>query len=650
MSRHLLRVLTVATVAAAVAAAWLFMSFRSNASITLEMDRDLPRSVARGFYPSERNGSETFAWTGDRAELALAGLDRRDPWACTLRYRGGRPDPATLPEVVVTTDGVVAVRATAVNEWTDLELTVPPRPALPGTTIAIVLSNAFVPGPGDPRRLGIVVDRVTCAPVSGGARPSAAAAAAAAVGGAAFGGALALLGLPWAAAAAVTVLIAAGQVYLLSSGLAPYGSYPSRVVWSGLWIACLAVIFAWLVERVRGERLSTPAKLVILFSAAALHLKILGLLHPSKLIIDAVFHAHRLDWVLSGRYLFTQGMPGGVSFPYAIGLYVFASPWTWLTDDYVSLLRIVVSSAEVVAGALLYALIVRTSGDRLAGLMAVVLYHCVPLPYGIVGNANMTNVFGQAAALAAVVTMALYPGEDRRIRFRVGAFAVCALAFLSHISTFTQLCVTLTALGVLFWWRGGDALRRPGRLVVLTAVAAGVFAVVVYYGHFTDVYRTAWRARTQAAVASQKGGPPRTAAIPERPSASGAGVATRTANALRLTGTEIGWPILLLAGVGVWQISLRGLRDRLSLTIAALAATYLAFLMASTLMRVEAPFERYAAEFVGRVVLATFPAACMLAAIGAAWAWRAGSVLRIGSALCLLAALWIGARAWAAWL
>ena len=651
MTRHSLRVLTFAGAAAALSLAWLFLSFAGGAPLTLEMDRDLPRTVARGFYPSERHGVETFAWIGDRAELALGGVDRRAPWNCELRFRGGRPDPSTLPAVLVAVDGVTAATDTATNEFTDLEIDVPARPGTSGLTLTIATSNTFVPGPGDSRALGIVIDRLACAPEGSGTRPPVDAMIPAAAAGAAFGAALAVASVPVLAAAGVATLVAAGQGYLLSTGLAPYGAYTTRVLWSGLWIAGLALAFTWILQRLRGEPLSNTAKVVILFSAAALHLKVMGLLHPSKLIIDAVFHAHRLDWVLSGRYLFTQGMPGGVSFPYAIGLYVFTTPWTLLTTDYVSLLRIVVSSVEVVAGALLYVLVVKTRGDRLTGLIAVLLYHCVPMPYGIVGNANMTNVFGQAVALGALVTMALYPRRDRAYLFRAGAFAVCALAFLSHISTFSQLVVTLATLGFLFWWKGGDELRRPGQLVIATAVVAALFAVVVYYGHFMDVYRTAWKARTQAAVAGPAVPGAAGTATPQAPNRKGGGAPMhkRAADAVQLTAAEIGWPVLLLAAVGSWRMWRRREHDRLTFVVVALGFTYLTFLLASTLSRVDAPFERYAAEFVGRVVLATFPAAVVLAAVAVAWAWRGGMVPRLIAAISLLAAASVGARAWAAW-
>ena len=57
------------------------------------MRRDLP-AIARGFYPIEKDATGlTFAWTRDRVEVALPGLDRRSPWIATVRLRGGRARP-----------------------------------------------------------------------------------------------------------------------------------------------------------------------------------------------------------------------------------------------------------------------------------------------------------------------------------------------------------------------------------------------------------------------------------------------------------------------------------------------------------------------------------------------------------------------------
>jgi hypothetical protein len=67
------------------------------------------------------------------------------------------------------------------------------------------------------------------------------------------------------------------------------------------------------------------------------------------------------------------------------------------------------------------------------------------------------------------------------------------------------------------------------------------------------------------------------------------------------------------------------------------------------LMRVDEQYQRYSLEFVGRVVYATYPALVILAAYGAAWAWRAGPVLRTASASFLSLALIRGVQEWMQW-
>jgi hypothetical protein len=66
-------------------------------------------------------------------------------------------------------------------------------------------------------------------------------------------------------------------------------------------------------------------------------------------------------------------------------------------------------------------------------------------------------------------------------------------------------------------------------------------------------------------------------------------------------------------------------------------------------MRVETQFQRYSLEFVGRVAYATYPAAVILAGVGAAWAWRSGRVLRVVSVVLLALAMAAGLREWVQW-
>ena len=642
MIRTTARVLIAAIVGAAAGAICVAAAYARQPAITLDMDRALPRRVASGFYPVERAGETTFAWTAGRADITLRGLSRSADWMCVVTFRGGRSNPAAQPVVDVAVDGITAGTATATNDFQEIQASVPRR-ASQGATLSIASSSTIVPGPSDPRELGVQVDRVMCRPEGAALiRPPRGVARDAALNVAAFGAAFALAGTTLGAALLAALLMAAAQALPLSTGAAPYIGFSSSSSSFALWIAGLTVVLIKALERLRGRPLDATARFVLLFSGAALYLKLLGLLHPSKLLVDAVFHAHRLEWVLSGRYFFTQPMPGGVSFPYAIGLYVFAAPWAALTRDYVTLLRVVVCAAEVVAGALLYPAIVRAWGNRAAAATAIVLFNVVPLPYGLVGNANLTNAFGQSVALATLMIATMVSTARHSAAPVIGLFSLCALAFLSHVSTFALLAVTLVALAFFYRWRGGPALSRMAWTILGVTTVAALAAVVVYYGHFGEVYRTALRVRSEAAVMESLPVPTGRSA----PAANPLGV--RIGNALAFTFGAVGWPILVLAGVGMWRVWSGGLRDRAGFAVAAWGVAYVAFL-AVAVMRVDAPFQRYAAEFFGRVLLATYPAAVMLAACGIGWAWPKGIALRVVTVMLVGCAVILGLQHWTGW-
>jgi hypothetical protein len=636
-----------ALAAAAAAAA----TFAFDPVARIDMYRDLPRGVMSGFYPVERHGDGAYAWTGQSAAVRFAGMRRTHPWECAVRFRGGRADVASLPDVEVAVDGIVTARRTATNDYEELAARAEPGARGEGLTLTIASSNVFTPGPGDARQLGIQVSHIACRPVDASVvLPPAPVLRNAAMAGAMLGAAIAWGGLPSAWSLLLGLVLVVGQAILLSTGLGPYGGYPARMaVVAGavsiVAIALLTLSARGLVLRARGAAtglaLSAPARLVVLLSSVVFYLKVLGLLHPGKLIIDAVFHAHRLQWVLDGRFYFTQPLPSGVTFPYAIGLYVFAAPWSLITNDYVTLLRVIVCAAEVTAGALLYVLVTRVWGDRLIGVLAVLFFHSVPLSYGILGNANLTNVFGQAIALVTLVVAALLvPGHVRL----AGLFAVCALAFLSHISTFAQLSVTLTVLAAGFWLLGGRELRRTGIAILAVAVVAAGLSVAVYYGHFGEVYAKALASRQEASAPAEAGA--QEAAPPRAPTPVG----DRLVRSARLTAIELGWPLLILAGAGLVHLAMRGGRDRLTLLLAAYAVAYIAFFGAGVTTRVDPALERYATEFVGRVNLATYPAFAILAARGAAWGWRAGPLGQLAAAALIGIALRVGVQQWTGWI
>lgn len=649
-----MRALVVAALGALAGGCCMAVAFSLHPAVTFDMSRTSPREVASGFYPPERAGELTFAWTSRRADVKLAGLNRATEWRCAVRLRGGRGPELPLPRVDVAADGLTVAERTVTNTFEDLPFTVAPRP-VPGLSLSITSVPTFVPGPADTRELGVMVDGLECRPEGRLVLPPRGPLQNAVLASAAFGAALGIVCTTLGGAAAVMLVLAAGQAFLLSIGAAPYSAYSRTVLQFAVSIATLMVLTVKVLELSVGEQARRAARFIAIFSAAVLYLKILGLLHPSKLLADALFHAHRLEWVLAGRYFFTQPMPSGVSFPYAIGLYVFAAPWASLTSDHVTLLRVVVCVSDAVAGAMLYLAIVKIWKDRLAAAIAVVLYNVVPLTYGLLSDGNLTNLFAQSVALAALMATAVVPFESRKFVGLGVLFALVALAFLSHISTFAILSITLAALATLSLWRGGESRHRRAVSLFAVTVLAALFSVVTYYGHFADVFATALRARTQTAASA----PSATSPVRSEPSApsqssatraSSTPLTTRIARAWVLTSSGVGWPILVLAAAGLWRLWLTGLRDRLTIVLAAWGLAYLGYLGVGTLLPVGPEFERYAAEFVGRVNLASYPAAAVLAGAGGALAWRSGTAMRVATGILLLLAVAGGVRHWADWI
>jgi hypothetical protein len=454
-----------------------------------------------------------------------------------------------------------------------------------------------------------------------------------------------------------TLIVAAVQALPLSTGLAPYTAYADRVAWIALWIGVVVVAGARTAAWKSGQPLSGGARFAVAFSAAALFFKLLGLLHPSKAIVDALFHAHRLEYVLSGRYFFTQVMPGGIQFPYAIALYVFASPWAALTRDHIALLRVVVSASEALSGICLYWAIVSTWKDRQVAVAAVVLLHILPVSYWIAGNANLTNGFGESAALVAMAAAIAWPLRSRDWLQVIGLSALAALALLSHVSTCALLVGTMIATAVFYRWRGGQLFAAPARSVVLAAAIASVASAALYYGRpeFFEAYKSVRAAKVE--TSGTAGGP----SSPEGSNFASSGrlaegaiprtsVPARIGSAIGLAGDALGWPILALACLGLWRVWIERATGPLTWAIAGWAAACGAFLVFGILAPGGVGHQRQAMEFIARAAYAGSPAAIVLAGRATRWAWHASPVTRTGAVGLVGLAGFSAAQQWLGWI
>jgi hypothetical protein len=653
--RHLPRAVAAALLAALAGAAALVVTVGWHPAVVFEMDRELPAYVS-GFYPLERDDQTTFAWTREHVDITLAGADRRVPWTCEVRFKGARPSADMQPDVEVAVDGRRAGVWRATNDFQDVRVAIPATPTKPGLALSLTSSQLYEPGPSDRRKLGVQVDRLACAPASGVMLPPRRAIGAVAAAAGILGAGLGLTGITAGSAIGGAALLAAGQAVVLPSGGGLYGTYSETMVRLAAALAVGLILMTWLVQAGRKDPLRNTARFVLSFSAGALYLQLLALLHPAKSFVDAMFHAHRFDSVLAGRWYFTQLSTSATPFPYAIGLYLFSAPWAFLTTNHVALLRVVVSSAEMLAGALLYVAVVRAWGSRLAGAVAAALFTLVPVSYEVIGNANLTHAFGQAVAVVTVTALAIHAERLRRPWVFVTLLILATLGVTSHISTLVLLPSILVVSAALFRWLGGQALKGAFTATILITVLALAASTAIYWGHFGDVYRVQLQ-RLQSAVSSTAapdaaGAAPST---PDRPVLARMGkeaipLSGRVVLAASQTVGSLGWPIFLLALLGAWRWFTEGGRGRLDLVIGAWVVVWLGFVAISVLSPGNKAYQQDAYEFISRVIHTTMPAAVLLAGRGAAYGWRANTPARAGIVVLLGWAVVVGIRHWLQWL
>lgn len=648
MLARIRRAVLAAVVGALAAALSLVAAYALHPGLVFEMDRPLPSFIS-GMSTNERDALGTFNWTSGRVIMDVPGLDRQVSWSCTIRFRGARPPGEPHPTLTVNVDGQPGSVIAATDEYQELGVVLPAR-TMSGATLTMTIAPTFVPGGGDSRVLGVQVDRLVCRPESALLRPPANTLSYATVAAAIFAAGLALLGLSLSSAMFAAVIIALGQTVMLAISSGMYGNYASRLPWLALAIVASALALSRAIHIWRREALTSSARFVVAASASVLFLKILGLLHPAKPVIDAMFNMHKLDEVLAGRFWHLQPV-SGVDMPYAIGLYVFAAPWAWLTTDHMALIRVVTASADVIAGALLYPVMVRAWGDRRAASLAAVLFQLVPLPFSTLGNANLPNMFGQSMALATIAAAVTWRVDWQRPAALVGLTILTTWALCSHVSTITLLSATLGVLVLMyFWWGDAERRRAAVAIIVVTAISL-VISWFLFYSHFLDVFVNAFTtmfsgggaapvARTLNAAEIIKGN----MTMPERVWDLG-----------RQAVNNFSVPLLLLAAVGVWTVVRNRLRDRLTCALVAWATVWIVLSASTAFARVDASYVRYAAEFLGRINLATVPLVAILAGRGAAAGWDAStpnSVRRLLQYLSVILMAWTlegAVQAWLGW-
>ena len=633
--------------------------YPSRSLVRLEMDREIP-SFTSGLYDGERDGDVTFAWTAGRAVVRLAGLSRGVNWTCEARVRAARPPDAPPATVVLGVDTVSASMPLRDAEFATVRLDVPARRDRDGLTLSLTSAPVFVPGGGDTRVLGVQADWIQCAPAASWLLPPGSAMVAGAGAAAVFGVAAAISSLAPGAIVFLALFVAAGFSTLIVTGFGAFGAYPERLLWIAAAAALLPLALVTLAAGLRtvifartGRREPTGAAMSgawpLLLAGSLFALELGALAHPGKLLIDAVFQAHRLEWVMSGRYFFTQPLPDGVAFPYAIGLYVVASPLAAFVTDHVFLVRLVAVFAQACAAVALYWWVWRERAQLAAATTALVFTYTAPLVFVVTGNANLPNVFAQAVGTVAIVGAAWLWQTRRRVSGPIIVGLLIALACLSHVTTLAIVTGTILAIGVTMAAAGGPEGRRAALGLAVSLAAALLVSWLLYYQHFPEVY-----ARAATRVAATNPSPVESgAAADDRPAVLVRQLTwgEKAVDALRQVVSDVGWPLLGLAILGSWIVLQTRPPDRFQWQVAAWGGAWTVLLVGATLTKVDTAYQRYAAEFIGRINLAGYPVAAVLGAlaVGAAAERRAAPAIRWLVAALSLAALGTAVGNWSAW-
>ena len=219
------RVAAVAAIAALAGGGLAGASLRplAGAAARVRHRRRRPRSSAASTPPNattpaagrSRGPAETLT-------IRLDDLDRQVAWSLDLtRPRRARRRRTQSRAAVLRRRRRTSQTIATTVDFADARVAIPPRRPRAGLTLELRSSSTFVPGPGDTRALGVMLDRLALTP-DGIALPPRAAFAGVALASAAAAAGVALLGVTAGSAIGAALLISAGLAALVAHGFGPY--------------------------------------------------------------------------------------------------------------------------------------------------------------------------------------------------------------------------------------------------------------------------------------------------------------------------------------------------------------------------------------------------------------------------------------------
>lgn len=551
-----------------------------------------------GFYPAELDADRSFSWMGPSGRLRLPRLERTVRHTLALWVRPAASGPV---ELTVAVDGLAMPPRALSPGVQRIDVELPAQP-VNRAIVTLQVSRTIVPGPADPRTLGLRVDGIALDAADGRLRIPGGSLRSAVLAGLGVGILMAATMGGGLLAAALGAAGGAWLGFLLSYDAAFLGGYSDRVQAVGLVAGALSLPFA--LARHVDERWSfrAAAGTVALLSACKLAL----LYHPLATVGDAIFHVHRAQVVQRGEYFFTSITPRPFfEFPYPPGLYVAVAPlWDLFPSeiDHVWLLRTAVIAADGLLALAIYFAVFANQGNRLTAFLASAISLLVPVGLYTICTSNLTNSFGQSLFGMGLALLLCAHLRGGRLLAASGT-ALLFGGFLSHFSTFLVGVPLVGACALAIRAGAVGPSRRTAVALALALAIAATASVAVYYAHFVPVYR-----RTVERILAREG------AGESRSMVAPIGVKVRRHGG-QIWG-DFGLVVLAAAAAGAARFARDRARDPFALALAAWAAVVAGF----WLLGIVTPVEM-------RASLAALPLAAILSAAALATAipqrgWR----------------------------
>jgi len=489
---------------------------------------DLPH--LQGFNTAESDVHGSFRWTRDGATITLPGLGQR-PMLVQLHFFPVNAEMvANGPQqTAVWSNGVHLADLPVRPEGADYRLLVPAQVLSDGTLHLTLRTETYTP-PGDPRRLGTPLDRisVTAAPGAGLAAPDWSALGAWLLGALFFWVTLlrALEALPrarwwatWFFAGGITLVVSAALLDLPRWG---FGAQPALVTLALCYLLVLAlrVILPGLVARFAVPLDARTQGWLLLIIVVAFGLRYGGRLYPRSMHGDIGFHTNRFyETMLGTVYLLSRNR--GIDFPYPPGPYLTLAPLTLPGIATPDMLQLSATLADSLGAALVFAMVVwigkavqewqarAQTGTTVipsqdfhsrTGLLAAALY--VFTAAGFMTNwwSFSTHIYAQFSALLLITAMVpiglhyLLRGTPETIdtqRRTIVLGLLMAGVFLGHFGFFINIGLLLGLLLIILWvgmGRGAGWAGRMHRPLLLAAVGAGLAALLVFYSAYLPLF------------------------------------------------------------------------------------------------------------------------------------------------------------------